>query len=187
MTMTSKTNVTPFAFDRACHNLTRFAFSEAARVTKTIGISYAAADNAPASGKAIAAAFEACRREVRAFPVYGGGCERTIYDVPAANLAFRFWHDFYHWIMAAGVGLADELRIAERHASRARDTFGADSLEALVQLLDVSEQARFYSVTGEFVEDQKAFVYACVTQDLGALAALSQDFADDFLLRQLGA
>lgn len=183
----NRTTVTAFAFDRACQNLTRFAFAEAARVAKNIGISYEASDSAPETGKAIAAEFEAARREVRAFPVYAGGCERTIYSIPEANHAFRFWHDFYHWIMGAGVGLADELRIAEKHAERARAAFGLGSLEALIQYVDVSEQARFYSVTGEFVADQKAFVFACVTLDIGALALVSQAFATDFMLRHLGA
>jgi hypothetical protein len=183
MTMTSKTNITRYSFDTACHNLTRFVFDKAAQVTRVVGISYRESSQCPESGKAIAAEFERCRRACEPFPVYDGGCERTIYDIPAANYAFRFWHDSIHWTHGYGVGLADELRIADVHHAHAVRAFGVDSLEALIQRVDVAEQARFYSVTGEFVQDQKAFVWACVTRDIDALNIISPDYAINYALR----
>jgi hypothetical protein len=183
MTMTSKTNITRHSFDTACHNLTRFVFDKAAQVTRVVGISYRESSQCPESGKAIAAEFERCRRAVQPFPVYDGGCERTIYDIPAANYAFRFWHDSIHWTHGYGVGLADELRIADVHHAHAVRAFGVDSLEALIQRVDVAEQARFYSVTGEFVQDQKCFVWACVVGDLALLGLINPAFAADYALR----
>lgn len=147
-----------YQFDVACGNLARFMFEQAAQVSRLIGISYQDADESevPSLGYQIRETFERCIREVRPFPISRQGNESAIYGA-AANLAFRFWHDYLHYVHGLGVGLSSELKLAALHRDAVAKRFGADSLEARIMYADVAGQALYYANTKKFIEDQRRF------------------------------
>lgn len=153
-------------FNTACHNLSLFMYRKAAAITKHVGISYDVVPDGkcPENGKQIRAMFDECRKACKPFPVYAGGSENTIYDSAAANHAFRFWHDYIHYAHNLTIKPADELKAAEWHKQGVAAVFGADSLEARIMFADVAAQVLFYANTGKFVENQKGFIFHCVTE-----------------------
>lgn len=153
-------------FDRACHNLSLFMFRKAEQIYRHTGISYdvVTAGQCPENGKQIKAVFEQCRKACKPFPVYDGGSENTIYDSPAANHAFRFWHDYLHYAHNLTIKAADELKAAELHREGVAAVFGADSLEARIMFADVAGQVLYYANTGKFVDNQRGFIFQCVTE-----------------------
>lgn len=155
--------MTQYQFDVACGNLARFMHEQAAQVSRLIGISYQDADESevPSTGSKIRDTFVQCIREVRPFPISREGNETAIYGA-AANLAFRFWHDYLHYAHGLGVGLSSELKLAALHRDAVAKRFGADSLEARIMYADVAGQALYYAHEGEFVEDQRKFDFGVV-------------------------
>lgn len=96
------------------------------------------------------------------FPVWDGGCERTIYSSPTVNHAFRAWHDMLH--VAFGAELNDEgerivcaesIMILARQAGIVLDDLRAIRFEIVGQL---DYAARH---DGQFPDDQAAFIAAC--------------------------
>jgi hypothetical protein len=147
-----------YQFDTACQNLARFMHEQAARVTRLIGISYRDADECevPSNGVMIRMKFDHCIKTCTAFPISREGNESAVYGA-AANLAFRFWHDYLHYAHRLGVGLRDELKLAAMHRDAVAKRFGADSLEARIMYADVAGQALYFANRGEFIKDQRAF------------------------------
>lgn len=152
-----------YQFDTACSNLARFMFEQAARVTRLIGISYRDADECevPSNGVMIRMKFDHCIKTCQAFPISREGNESAVYGA-AANMAFRFWHDYLHFVHRLGVGLQDELKLAAIHREVVAQRFGADSLEARIMYADVAGQALHYALSKKFVEDQRGFDYNMV-------------------------
>lgn len=160
--------ITWHEFNNACRNLGRYVEMKAATIAREIGISYAESESCPTTGREISATFEQCRRAVKPFPVYSGGCANTIYPIAADNLAFRFWHDFLHWRHGATIKTADEIRLAKIHARQVGQHFGRDSIEARVIYADIAGQVEYYASAGEYLKDQKGFVFYYINANKNA-------------------
>jgi len=151
-------------FETACTNLARFMFFKAAEVARHVGISYEAkpAEECPDNGRQIVAAFEDCRRCVKPFPVFEGGSDSSVYGSAPANHAFRFWYDYLHYAHGCTTGAADELKLAELHRAGVAAKFGDRSLESRIVYAEVAAQVAYYFNTGNFVKNQKGFIYAAL-------------------------
>jgi len=93
--------------------------------------------------------------------VWNGASHNTIYGSPEVNWAFRAWHDWCHWryqlpFTPEGERAAAYVQIAHIVRLYGND-WDAIDYAALI-LAEVVGQAAFYEATGQFPEDQVAFV-----------------------------
>lgn len=99
------------------------------------------------------------------FPVYNGGCESVVFKDAVGNLMFRAWHDLLHYELEADLSYEGEHKVALEHAKHF-----SGPLKDLC-LADTVGQLNFYAFTnGGFVDDQRGFVYDCLT--IGESAAI---------------
>lgn len=101
-------------------------------------------------------------RERGVMHVWSGGCQKTMYPSPADNHAFRAWHDSLHIAMGQGFDRSGERRVAIAHIRTAR-MHGCSRLAQSALVADTWGQFLYGEAhAGAFVEDQWAFVIACL-------------------------
>lgn len=140
--------------DYARKTLTDFMIRRAARVAKDIGFSYEPSDIAPDSYEAVCAEYRDCILHCRAFRVWSGASDKTIYTMPEGNYAFRFLHDIAHAAHKLDFSLAGELAAGAYQIADVTQAFGYDSLERQLIVLDTKGQIEYFHAHGEFPEDQ---------------------------------
>lgn len=106
-------------------------------------------------------------------PVYDGACDRTIYDKPTDNIAFRAWHDAIHLEKNLSFKKVDEYQVGIIHCDQLRLIKAPQHVIDAV-FYDVCGQIEYYERFGKFVDDQKAFVQDCLT--LGLSETLSRHY-----------
>ena len=106
-----------------------------------------------------------CNDTMRSLPVYDGASERTVYVTPAANHAFRAWHDATHIRLNADFTYAGEKLTAERQTSEAKE-HGISELAQLMLWYDTYGQVELFQQRGGFAANQLAFVSDCIRQGL---------------------
>lgn len=89
------------------------------------------------------------------FRVYAGDSGTSIYGTPEANYAFRYMHDIVHVQLGLEFDVADEIATAK---AQLRMLGPLTKEEIRTFLIDTAGQALYHVMTGEFVEDQAAFV-----------------------------
>lgn len=103
------------------------------------------------------------------FPVFDGGCENTVFTDATGNYLFRAWHDLCRYELKQDFSYADEHVVALHQA----DYFGKceENEYRRICLADTIGQLNFFEYTkGGFVENQREFVYDCLT--IGETAAI---------------
>ncbi len=89
-------------------------------------------------------------------------CDPVIYDSPATNQAFRFWHDTSHIMFNLNFGADDEIELADHHLEAVRAEGYAGTIEHQLLHADTFGQAYFQMRTGQFVGNQLRFGTNCV-------------------------
>jgi hypothetical protein len=99
---------------------------------------------------------------VRSLPVWDGGCDLTIYPAPEGNHAFRAWHDSLHLATGHRFDAVGERHVAVAHVRLAR-AHGCSQVAQAAIWADTWGQFLYGEAhDGAFVEDQRAFVIACL-------------------------
>lgn len=143
--------------------LGRHFIHRAHRLARDIGFGYWPCADAPdACGEGglalLQAEFSECLRKRRAFRVWSGASDGTIYGSAEANYAFRFLHDVGHCVYKLGTTFDDEVQLARKQGREIEAAFGVRSPEALVYLADTEGQSTLHNMRGYFPEDQADFV-----------------------------
>lgn len=155
----------------AIARLGMFILRMAAKITRVTGVNYEESLSAPSTFEEVKTEWQLAKKTTRPFKVYSGASDRTIYDSPHVNWAFRFWHDYLHVFGNRGMNFYDEAVIAKTHIEAVAAEFGESSLEAKIIEADTYGQAVWYAVNGSYVEDQREFVTMYVKH--GAMYALA--------------
>lgn len=100
-------------------------------------------------------------------PVLRDHSEGTIWGPPAANHAFRAWHDSHHLVLSTRFDRQGEYA-TWAHADRALVGAGLDILPRLIIRAEIVGQVDYHETWGSFPEDQVAFCRA-------AVAAMAED------------
>lgn len=113
---------------------------------------YSAADTAPDNHRDMLQAYHATGRII----VWAGASDATVWGDARLNHLFRAWHDYCH-IGQGACYQVDCFKPIHEYAVADYQCIGlGDRLARLVQI-EVSEQAKHYERTGQFVTDQIAF------------------------------
>lgn len=84
--------------------------------------------------------------------VWSGASDKTLYNDPKVNYAFRALHDVLHLETQYSFNVESEIELGRIQAS----LFDSDIMRELI-FAEVSLQAKHYGMTGEFVADQVTF------------------------------
>jgi len=124
---------------------------------------------APADWPALQAA--GARISGAPLPVFDGACDRTIWGSPAANIAFRAWHDAVHLALGADFSREGEVRVAQEQVAQARAAGASPGvLDAL--WADTFGQVEYFARHGMFPADQITFVRACLAGGIPAAVTM---------------
>ena len=105
--------------------------------------------------------FKGCK----VIPVFNGNCENTIYQKPNDNIIFRAWHDSIHLEYGLSFKPVDEKKVGLIHCQQLR-AIGAPTHVINAIYFDVVGQVEYYSLIGEFLSNQVAFVQECMEKGL---------------------
>lgn len=171
---TQKQDRDPSLLDEARQNISLFVLAQAAMRERRLGFSCRASAQAPSSYGALLEEFRAAELSGLALRVSSLHNDPVIYDTPAVNLAFRYWHDTSHVLHGLSFDLEDELDLADHHLEALRaEGFGPDTVEHQLLYADTFGQAYFQLCTGQFVANQVRFDTNCVL--FGIDEALNQE------------
>ena len=148
---------TPDQFNNACQELGLFVLQQASNLMGQ-GWTCKATSNAPESYPELV---DSVINGV--VPIANYGCDHTIYDDAATNIAFRFWHDVLHIKHGLSFSKDAEMTVAAHHIRAARDA-GLSDLALNILNADTTGQVLYYYTHKKFVGHQKAFVYDCIRQ-----------------------
>lgn len=161
---------------RAEANLSRFIHLQASMRRERLQLGWRPSVNAPSTFEELQDEFRSSTLSGLPLRVSSLNCDPVIYDSPATNQAFRYWHDTSHVIFGLSFDLDDELELADHHLEALRaEGFGADTVEYQLLHADTFGQAYFQMCTGRFVGDQVRFDTSCVL--FGVEEAVSQEIA----------
>jgi hypothetical protein len=93
--------------------------------------------------------------------VWSGASERTIFQDPAVNYAFRALHDAFH--LKTGIGFTPDEESILGHLQASR--YESRLMRALI-IAEVSSQALYFKDTGLFVPDQVVFTYNLIKENV---------------------
>lgn len=137
--------------------LSDFVTRKAQHVTRITGVNYEECDNAPDSFDTVKECFNAALRNVQPYKVFKGASDNTIYLKPHHNWAFRFWHDYLHFVRDLDFSTEHEIRVGQIQMAEVAQEFGLGSLEYLLMEIDTVKQVEHFAHTGQFVENQLEF------------------------------
>lgn len=156
-------------------NLSSFVEHRAGFVTEEVGFGWIGVPVAPSTFPQLRAAFRRSQLNGEPLPVSNLYCERTVFDTPEGNVAFRFWHDTAHCRLGFSFELPDEWELAMWHLDELeRAGFPPESGEYQLLRLDLLGQIILLGVAGRFPFDQRDFTTTCGVfgLDAGILAEL---------------
>jgi len=169
-------------FVTAGANLSQFIRLQARMRRWRVHFGWRGSTKAQSSVESLHSEFAACRVSDLPLRVSNLNSDPVIYDSPATNLAFRYWHDTGHVIFGLSFNTGDELELADHHLEALRaEGYGHQTVEHQLLHADTVGQALFTMRTGQFVGNQVRFDTNCVlfgveeavTQELAALQAPS--------------
>lgn len=150
-------------------NLTYFVDRRAHLVTEEVGFGWVGVPIAPSTFPQLRAAFRSSQSSGEPLPVSNLFCERTVFDTPEGNVAFRFWHDTAHCRLGFSFELPDEWELALWHLDELeRAGFPPETDEYQLLRLDLLGQIILLGVAGRFPFDQRDFTTTCSVFGLDA-------------------
>lgn len=156
--------ITVQQFEQARINLSAFVLTHAATLEVLHRVEHVAIEHAPNSYAALCLMWEQCKEFPGiGFHVWNGGSDATVYTTPAANHAFRFWHDILHVTKGLQFDTMDEIEIGIMQTKAVQAEFGKDSLEAKIMLADTVGQSLYAQMNnGEFPDNQVSYVWTLI-------------------------
>lgn len=142
-------------------SLSLFVEHRAHRVTEEVGFGWVGVPVAPATFPQLRFAFRRSQSSGEPLPVSNLFCDRTVFDTPAVNIAFRFWHDTAHCRLGYSFELPDEWELAMWHLDELQRGFPPESDEHQLLRLDLLGQIILLGVAGRFPFDQRDFTTTC--------------------------
>lgn len=143
--------------------LTDFAIEQADRTVREVGFIWKPTAEAPSRFVDLERAFMRSQATGDPLPISSENNESLIYTTPAANTAFRFWHDVNHVQRRATFDLVDELELALWHLSVLEaEGFTPASVPWKMLHADLIGQAQLMALTRRFPLDQQRFVSSCL-------------------------
>lgn len=100
-------------------------------------------------------------------PVFDGACSQSIYTV-RGNGFFRAWHDYLHLAHGLSFRPEDEEAVGRHHCATLTWVHAPYAVVKAVEA-DTIGQTRYYWATGDFVDDQVAFVKDCLARGIDAV------------------
>lgn len=163
-------------FGGAIINLSRFIRLQARMRRERLRFGWTPSIEAPSTFDQLLTEYELCAGGHTALRVSSLNCDPVIYDSPATNQAFRYWHDTSHIIFGLSFKTDDELELADHHLEAVRaEGYGPDTIEHQLLHADTFGQAYFQMCTGRFVGNQVRFDTNCVR--VGVEEAVNQEVA----------
>ena len=157
----------PHTIAQAGRALGHWLIKQAHHTGRVLGFSYAPSSEAPSTFEGVKAEYRDCLMRRRAFRVWDGGSDATVYAQAEANYAFRFLHDIQHVHTGGDFTPQGEARVALAASRKVIAHFG-DSLETRLFLADSLGQVHYHAQTGgAFPEDQALFVTFVVMRGEG--------------------
>lgn len=151
--------ITEKQWDKAVTELSVFITDMANKCLEN-GWRYYTTSNAPESWAELKR-----RSEDKCIPIANYGSDSTIYNTSVINMLFRFWHDVTHLENDLSFSYEAEKRVAELHYEEGKQ-FGLSSLALSILWADTYGQVKYYFRNKKFVDNQKDFVYSCVTHGI---------------------
>lgn len=162
-----KPSTNPYTIRKAGESLGHWMVHQAHKKARIIGFGYAPAADAPDTYDGIREEYRQSMMMRKAFRVWSGGSESTIYGTPEANYAFRYLHDTTHVEVQGDFTFQGEAKTALSAFRPVLQAFG-DSLESRVYLADSLGQVHYNTQTcGQFPADQAQFVTFVVLRGEG--------------------
>jgi hypothetical protein len=137
--------------------LSKFVLAQALHITRVTGINYEESNTAPETYEEVLREFTSAKVLNKPVRVFSGASESTIYTSPAANWAFRFWHDYVHYSFKLDFSVQSEILVGERQCAAVAAEFGLGSLEYRLMYTDTIGQVQYYAANNSFVENQLEF------------------------------
>ncbi len=114
-------------------------------------------DNAPQDHETLFALLNAGRRML----VWSGGSDRTIFDCPSTNHAFRAWHDWCHWTGSHPFTPLGEFQVYKMQRDHLTELYGFATIRHWnwhkILYTEIIGQLEYQREHGEFPDDQRAF------------------------------
>lgn len=147
----------------ARQQLTRFVEDQAQHTADEVGFGWRPDSDAPDRYDVLIAAYQHSTENGDNLPVSDLYCESTIYTSPAANMAFRFWHDVNHVRRGLSFELVDELELANWHLAELTGTgLGPETTAWQLLHADLVGQISVMALVRRFPLDQGSFSIDCV-------------------------
>ncbi len=144
--------------------LSSFVMRMANDITRSTGINYEENDAAPETWLEAKAMFQSALTLNKPVYVRKSDSDMTIYTSPAANWAFRFWHDYVHFKHDLSHSFIDEILVSNFQVEAVEREFGVGSLEAKLMAADTYGQVMYFRVHGTFIADQLAFAKSYIQE-----------------------
>jgi hypothetical protein len=135
-----------------------FVMRTALNIARVTGLNYEESEEAPSTYEEVIAEFQAAKTLNKPVRVYRGASENTIYTTPAANWAFRFWHDYVHFYWGLDFTKEAEIAVGRIQCAAVAAEFGLGSLEWRMMEQDTLGQVLYFAETGSFVDNQLEFI-----------------------------
>lgn len=145
-------------FEMARARLSKFVERQALHISRVTGINYEDSEEAPSTYEEVRQEFMTAKALNKPVRIYRGASDKTIYTSASVNWAFRFWHDYIHFYYELDFSEADELAVGSVQCAAVAAEFGLGSLEYRMMHQDTIGQVLYFAKTGEFIDDQLAFV-----------------------------
>jgi len=165
----------------AREELTAFVELMADKTEARAGIGWIGTPEAPNTWNALSRAWEDALLTGAPLPVSNTACENVILLTPAANVAYRFWHDVTHLERGRNFSNAHELDMANFHLWEAeRHGVERGSLPWRLLYADAVGNVLHWAALRRFVSNQLVFIVNVV--QYGMEAALLAEMARHGLL-----
>jgi len=138
--------------DEAVYELEQF-YTRMSSILEINGWSYKVTHEAPETFKELT-----YKTQGKCIPLANYGNELTIYSKPEFNILNRFWHDVTHLQLGKGFSFADETTVILEQCRQLAEA-GVSINAQRVFWTDMYEQAKYYDEEGQFVNNQRKFVY----------------------------
>lgn len=137
--------------------LSKFVREQALKITRINHINFEESEQAPETYEDICIEFSRAKTLNKPVRVFKGASDNTIYDTPATNWSFRFWHDYLHYSRELDFSMQGEKLVGAIQCANVISEFGLGSLEYQLMHIDTIGQVNHYAKTGKFVDNQLEF------------------------------
>lgn len=152
-----KTFNSEFALNNARYNLTRFYTNKAEVLCKVLNIGFEDNTSASEDFTEVVKEWKRVTAQGGTIKVFSGASDLTIFTHKHGNYAFRFWHDYLHYLHNLDFSHHSEILVGYMHVQEVQKEFGNDSLESKLIRADTIGQTDYNRKYGKFPDNQLEF------------------------------